>query len=261
MHFLFPSDPLDKSAPDEVYAEELGALRERGLSCSLFSFEDFESGNFRPRPAPGAGVAVLYRGWMLTPDAYSRLDSAVTSKGGSLATTPAQYRHCHHLPEWYPLCREFTPETVVLPRDSDFVAALADKRWPAFFVKDYVKSLTTARGSIAASPLEIEEIVSLIERYRGDIGGGVCVREFERLLPETEERYFVLHGQAHAREGEAPALAYEIARRIDSPFFSVDFVASEEGGLRLIELGDGQVSDRKKWTAERFAAMLAAAEC
>ncbi|AMP01555.1 hypothetical protein CAter282_3771 [Collimonas arenae] len=48
----------------------------------------------------------------------------------------------------------------------------------------------------------------------------------------------------------------EIAQRIKSPFFSIDTVSSDAGQLRLIELGDGQVSDRKKWTAKQFASML-----
>lgn len=256
MHILFPSDPFNKSAADEAYAEEFEAARGVGLACSLFSFEDFESGEFKPRPPLPARVEVLYRGWMLTPEGYSHLHQAVLAKGSALMTNPAQYRHCHYLPEWYSLCEEFTPETVFAPKNADFVALLEGKDWPAYFVKDYVKSLTTQRGSVAATPQEVAEVVSLIEQYRGMVEGGVCVRRFEHLLPDTEERYFVFNGQAHAREGGAPPLVQELATRIDSPFFSVDLVSSESAGLRLIELGDGQVSDRKKWPAERFASML-----
>jgi len=79
------------------------------------------------------------------------------------------------------------------------------------------------------------------------VEGGVCIRKFEELLPETEERYFVLQGKAFARCGDVPALVNEIAGRISSPFFSVDTVFAASGELRLIELGDGQVSDRKQW--------------
>jgi hypothetical protein len=256
MHLLFPSDPFGKSAVDEAYAEEFQAARAVGLSCSLFSFEDFEAGEFKPRPALPTDEQVLYRGWMLTPENYLRLHEAVVAKGSTLKINPLQYRHCHYLPEWYSLCEEFTPETIFAPRNADFVAVLAGKHWPAYFVKDYVKSLTTQRGSVAATPQEVAEVVSLIEQYRGMVEGGVCIRRFEQLLPETEERYFVFNGQAHARTGNAPPLVHELAARIESPFFSVDLVSSESAGLRLIELGDGQVSDRKKWPAERFASML-----
>jgi hypothetical protein len=256
MHLLFPSDPINRSVVDETYREEREASRAHGITSSLFSFEDFEAGEFKPRPALTANEEVLYRGWMLTPDGYSRLDSAVTARGGALKTSPAQYRRCHYLPEWYALCADVTPETIVVPRDTDFVTVLAGKNWPAYFVKDYVKSLTTQRGSVAATPQDVAEIVSLIEQYRGTIEGGICIRKFEILLPESEERYFVLNGQAHAREGDAPPLVHELARRIDSPFFSVDVIASHTGELRLVELGDGQVSDRKKWPVERFVSLL-----
>lgn len=256
MHFLLPSDPFNKSLADDAYAEEFEAFRAIGRTCSVFSFEDFESGQFKPRPGIPPGEAVVYRGWMLMPDDYSQLHAAVAKQGGALRTSPAAYRRCHYLPEWYPTCQDLTPETVFLQRDSDFAAELAEKHWPAYFVKDFVKSLTTARGSIASSAKEVEEIVALIEQYRGRVEGGVCVRKYEPLIPETEERYFVLNGHAYARQGEAPALVNEVARRVDCPFFSVDVVAAHDNGLRVIELGDGQVSDRKKWPAARFAAMF-----
>jgi ATP-grasp domain, R2K clade family 3 len=77
-------------------------------------------------------------------------------------------------------------------------------------------------------------------------------------VPDSEARYFVFRGKAYAREGDAPALVHEVARRIDSPFFSVDVALDANGELRLIELGDGQVSDRKHWPAARLIEMLCA---
>lgn len=257
MLLLFPSHPFDKSAADDAYADEFEAARAVGIACHLFSFEDFQAGEFKPRPALRADEQVLYRGWMLSPESFSALNDAISARGGVPVTTAAQYRLCHYLPGWYPLCAEFTPSTVVVPRDADFVAAVAGKNWSKFFVKDFVKSLTTARGSSATSPEEIATVVSLIEKFRGAVEGGVCIREFERLVPETEERYFVLNGKAHSREGTAPPLVDAISKRIDSPFYSVDAVLAEDGRLRLIELGDGQVSDRKMWPAARFISMLA----
>jgi hypothetical protein len=48
------------------------------------------------------------------------------------------------------------------------------------------------------------------------------------------------------------------ASRISSPFFTVDVARREDGTLRIIELGDGQVSDRKHWSSERLLALLRA---
>lgn len=256
MRLLYPSDPFAKRQPDETFQEEYDAAQAAELPCSLYSAEDFELGDFKPRPAIAEGEPVLYRGWMLTPDAYARLQAAVEGKGGIMLTSVDQYRRCHYLPEWYPLCEDVTPETVCLPKDADFASALADKGWPGYFVKDYVKSLTTSRGSIARTVDEIPEIIALIEKYRGQIEGGVCVRRLEDLRPETEERFFVFQGKPFGREGAVPEIVQRIAERIDSPFFSVDIVLAQDGTPRLIELGDGQVSDRKKWPADYFVRLL-----
>jgi len=257
MRLLFPCDPFNKLSADDNYAQEWQAAVEMGLACSLFSFEDFEEGVFRPRPALAAGDMLVYRGWMLRPERYAALFDACAAQGASLVTNAMQYLHCHYLPEWYGACIGDTPDTVFTTRDADFKVVVAGKDWPAFFVKDYVKSLTSTRGSIAANASEIALVVDLIEQYRGAIEGGVCIRRFEALLSDTEERYFVWHGRAYGRLGSVPELVESIASRIDSPFFSVDVVSSAEGQLRLIELGDGQVSDRKQWTVAQFMAMLA----
>ncbi|MEQ1774043.1 MAG: ATP-grasp domain-containing protein [Burkholderiales bacterium] len=259
MRLLYPCDPFEKKKPDEAYDEEFNVARQAGLSCSLYSAEDLDLGDFKPRPSLMEGEEVVYRGWMLTLDGYAGLQSAIEAKGGRMLTPMEQYRHCHHLPEWYPLCEDVTPKTVFLPKDADFVSALSSLGWPAYFVKDYVKSLTTSRGSVAKTVQEVPEIVSLIEKYRGQIEGGICIRQFEDLKVASEERYFVFKKKSFARDDIVPEVVDRIAARIDSPFFSVDIVLAADGTPRLIELGDGQVSDRKKWPAGRFVSIFSAA--
>jgi hypothetical protein len=255
MHFLVPSDPLNRNAADEIYAEEAAALSEAGL-VSLFSFEDFEGGTFRPRPVPPLGSEVVYRGWMMMPDSYERLASAVADRGSRMLTSPYYYRLCHYLPEWYALCADLTPRTVFASEKDDFTTLLASTGRSAFFVKDYVKSLTTERGSIARSADEVGEIVDLIRRYRGQVEGGVCIREFVELKPGSEDRYFVVNGTASARTGSPPDIVHEVARRVASPFFSVDVAITSDGTPLVIELGDGQVSDRKEWSVPRLLDVL-----
>jgi hypothetical protein len=256
MHFLYPCDPFDKKKPDEAYEEEFAAAQNAGFTCFLFSAEDFEMGDFKPRPAISFGGEILYRGWMLTPDRYALLQNAIESKGATVLVNTEQYRKCHYLPEWYLECEGLTPKTIFLSKDDDYSAALSRTGWKAYFVKDFVKSLTTARGSVARDVAEVCEVVNLIEHYRGQLEGGVCVRELEDLIPDTEERYFVFRGQSFAHNDVVPAIVQDIADRIRSPFFSVDIVLNIHGIPRLIELGDGQVSDRKKWSAAKFIAAL-----
>lgn len=256
MHLLYPCDPFDGKKPDDAYEEEFSAAQRAGFACFLFSAEEFGMGEFKPRPAHLFAGEILYRGWMLTPARYAQLQEAIEAKGATMVVGAEHYRQCHHLPGWYDQCRDLTPRTIFLSKDDDFSNALAATGWHACFVKDFVKSLTTTRGSIARNAAEIREVVDLIERYRGQLEGGVCIRELEDLRPETEERYFVFRGKAFARDGAVPDLVRDIAGRIASPFFSVDIALDAEGAPRLIELGDGQVSDRKKWPASAFIEVL-----
>lgn len=252
MRLLYPCDDFDKTQPSEIYREEYLAAKSVGLSCSLYSVEDFELGSLKPRPVFSTDEEVIYRGWMLTPSLYSELYLSIRSKNGKPITSPEQYRHCHYLPEWYGSCVSFTPKTIFCDRNSDFKSILSKYVWDKYFVKDYVKSLTTSRGSVAQTVAEIHEIIELIEKFKGCIEGGICIREFENFVAETEERYFIFKGRPFARDGIVPTIVEEVALRVESPFFSVDIIANPQGELRLIELGDGQVSDLKKWSPADF---------
>lgn len=258
IRLVYPSDPLDPKQPDENYAEELSAAKAAGLSCSLFPIEDLERGVFRPVSGLEAGDRVLYRGWMLDPAGYGSLCGAIKRAGAEPVTSLDDYLRCHYLPNWYEDCRDLTPATVFLARSADFVRELAPLVWPRYFVKDYVKSLTTARGSVADTPSQVAEVVDLIEKFRGRIEGGVCVRKFEEFEPDTERRYLIAAGTAFSPDGDIPGIVRELASRIASPFFSADVVKRKDGLLRLVELGDGQVSDRKQWSASRFVDVLLA---
>lgn len=256
MRLLYTSDPLNPKIVDETYMAEYEAAKAAGFEVSIFSFEDFMSGNFRPRPAPSCGEDVIFRGWMLPVADYERLISAITSRGSMAFTSTTDYQKCHYLPNWYPFLKEFTAETVFLSEDSDFVTELSIKHWSKYFVKDYVKSVSTAGGAIASEPEDIGRIVSLMKKYRGLIEGGICVRKYEDYLPDTERRFFVFRGKTFSVEGDVPELVYECASRINSPFFSIDVAQRSDGKLRVIELGDGQVSDRKEWAPEKFISIL-----
>jgi hypothetical protein len=122
-------------------------------------------------------------------------------------------------------------------------------------VKDYVKSLKTSIGSLIHDPMLIDRVVSELQSYRGDIEGGVCVRRVEDFLPDTEARYFVIAGKPFAPGGgrAVPDIVSDCAARIPSPFFSVDVVRRRDGVLRVVEVGDGQVSDLVGWSPGAFA--------
>jgi hypothetical protein len=256
LYLLYPGNPLRRNEPDELYAEEWAAARDLGCNSSLFPFEAFLAGTFRARPSLPPGGTVLYRGWMLTPDAYKRLHSEIALVGAELLTSLEQYELCHYLPKWYPQLKDFTPETHFYRESDDIGARLCELGWRGCFLKDYVKSLSIEGGSMVRDLTKIPEVLAKMKSYRGEIEGGLCVRQIEDFDPATEERFFVFRGQPFSRDDFVPEVVRVAVARINSPFFTVDTVKRRDGIVRIIELGDGQVSDRKQWSAVQLVALF-----
>ena len=257
MRIFYPHDPLDSRRPDGLFLPECEAVRAKGFDVSLFSFEDFMRGRFEPLPRPRADEAVLYRGWMMNLGQYERLVQAFRSFGLRPIVSLESYRAAHHLPCWYPFVKDWTAETLIFDAETNFEVELAQMRWPGYFVKDYVKSLNTGPGSLVTHPDEIARVIAQLKKYRGEIEGGVCLRHPEEYLPGSERRYFVANGHAFSADGDVPDLVAACAARIPSPFFSVDVARRSDGVPRIVEIGDGQVSDRKEWQAQQLVELLA----
>ena len=120
---------------------------------------------------------------------------------------------------------------------------------------DIVDELPLSQSTVSQHLKELKE-AGLI---RGEIEGGLCIRRVEPFVAESERRYFVLDGRPFSATGDpVPELVSQVARRIPSPFFSIDVIRREDGVLRLVEIGDGQVSDLVGWSTTAFAEMWAA---
>jgi len=253
-HFVFPADPLEPRAVDSYFAAQRDAFVASDFTTSLVSDATFESGAAL-RGVP-AGAIVVYRGWMIDERQYRNFAAAVERAGAVLLTSPEKYLLAHHLPNWYPLLANLTPETIFFPADADLSTELRNVGWPSFFIKDWVKSLKTSAGSMIADPTEAQRVVDDMRKFRGTIEGGICVRRVERFRPDSERRSFVIDRQPFAPAGaEAPSIVHDVASRIDHPFFSVDVALNEEGALRVVEIGDGQVSDPVGWSVDDFVAL------
>jgi hypothetical protein len=254
LHFLFPTG-RDSNTPDEMFADQMEAMTATGYTASLCSDAVLAGAKLLRGVPPGS--TVVYRGWMATTEEYASLAQAIEACGAVPLTSPAEYLAAHHLPNWYPLLADLTPDTRVFPADADIEAELRALGWEAYFLKDYVKSLKTARGSVVRDPADAPAVVAEMREYRGRIEGGICVRQVEEFEPDSERRYFVLCGVGYAASEAAPVpeVVRLCAERVLSPFFSVDVVRGRGGQLRVVEVGDGQVSDLVGWTPEAFAAM------
>ena len=257
MRFVYPADTFKPKQVDEFYADECAAAQNAGFATSLFNFEDFQAGRFRPSPAFQDGDSILYRGWMMDEAEYLHLHDSFVAHGGRPLTSPEPYLLCHHLPRWYPLLRQFTAETRFYSESDNICADLASAGWGDCFVKDYVKSLSTDGGSVAKDLASIPTVISKMRKYRGRVEGGVCTRRLEQYDPATERRFFVYQGKAMGDGETPPSLVVDAAAIISSPFFTVDVAKRTDGVLRIIELGDGQVSDRKHWNSKDFIQIFA----
>ena len=257
MRVLFPFNPLNEKEADGPFNDEYLRLKEMGIECSLFDYDSLSFDEFRPKPSLNEGDVVLYRGWMLNPNTYKKLSNLVSRSGGEMLTSTNDFLKSHHLPGWYDTVIDFTPETIFVENEQEVVSEAAKSGWGKFFVKDFVKSNYSERGSIANSLPEVQEIIDLIREHRGEIEGGIALRKVEELVGESEVRYFVFNGKPYSPNGVIPAMVVEIAARHKTPFFSVDVVQRIDGEFRLIEIGDGQVSDRKNWEAGVFCKALA----
>jgi ATP-grasp domain, R2K clade family 3 len=237
-----------------MFRDEAQAMAAAGRDIHLIDTEALTSGSSRIRPPLDPGARVVYRGWMLTQGAYVNLSASVERAGGSCFTSPEQYAATHYLPNWYAIVKDYTPETVFLDTGADLVSKLRRLGWGRFFVKDHVKSLKTSIGSIVEDPKQIETVVSEIGKYRGFIEGGLCIRRVEDFITDSERRYFVLNRSPYAAEPGAtiPEPVTYCAEAIASPFFSVDVARRADGVERIVEIGDGQVSDLVGWFVERF---------
>lgn len=256
LQIIYPNDMLTPSLADETFSAEYTLACQHNIHCVLLSSEAAALGEYRFSSPLLENVPVIWRGWMLRQDEYENLSRAVIKKGAQMLTSTETYLSCHHLPGWYEQCRDLTPETIITHPDADFDLLTLASQWSAWFVKDYVKSLTTSRGSIAHSAQEIREIMSLLKQYRGEIEGGVCLRRVEAFDSTSEQRFFVMDGHVYGPRDEIPDKVIDIAKRMRSPFFSIDVINNDKGELRLVEIGDGQVSDTKEWSVERFVRML-----
>jgi hypothetical protein len=178
MQFIFPADPLNPNKMDEFFKPQ--AVELTVGYPAVFSLEEGTVQRVT------AGDSVMYRGWMLNEDQYTQLSSLVEAQGAMLFTSTEQYLNTHHIPNWYPLLKQYTPDTISFSnrwlKDGNLVGALRMLKqfgWEKFLLKDYVKSLKTEGGSVLTDVEDAPKVMELMEKYRGTIEGGICVRRYE----------------------------------------------------------------------------------
>lgn len=269
LSLLIPSDPLAPARPDDHFTWRARAAQEAGVPVAVFDADDLDAPRGVRRLA--AGSTAVVQGWMLAADAYADVERAVGARGAALLTTRDAYARAHHVPGWYEVFADLTPPSVWLPADAapaDLASAARGLGSGAFVVKDWVKSRKHewATACYAPGAGAVPGVAAEMLRLLDDgLVGGVVIRAFEDFTGE-EARVWWVGGDlavvtAHPDTPEAvvePDLAGvgEAVRALGCPFVTTDLVRRADGAWRVVEVGDGQVSDFPR-TGD-YAALLAA---
>lgn len=273
---LHCADPLHPRRPDEHFAAEAALAAELGATVALIDHDALTGGDTARAVArvPANLGTAWYRGWMTSADRYAALHRALAARGVHLATGPEQYRTAHELPGWHGTFAALTPASRWIPLGpgefpaADALAALAGQLpgGPGM-VKDFVKSrkgepeaFFVADLADAAALRKTAEC--FIERQGPDLAGGLVVRAFEDFIGTdgraAEARVWWVRGEPvvigphpdHPTAVVEPDLTgvAEAVAALGCPFVTTEVAQRADGTWRVVEAGDGQVSDFPRGT-------------
>jgi hypothetical protein len=270
---LFCADPLRPRRVDEHFAVEADAVREAAGTVALIDHDALLHGD-----ADGAVARVpvdlgpaWYRGWMIPAARYRELAEALTARRAGLLVSPDDYRRAHELPGWYDVFAGVTPRSVWcpaepghLPSTEDIAKLVAPLGAGPGIVKDFVKSRKHEWDEacyvpdLADTPAVHRVVRRFVDLQGIDLAGGVVVRAFEPFVttgPDAgEARVWWLDGEpvlAGAHPDTPDRVPTPDLTAVRSPvralgcrFVTTDFARRADGTWRVVEVGDGQVSDR-----------------
>ncbi|GIF66542.1 hypothetical protein Ais01nite_45770 [Asanoa ishikariensis] len=265
MILLVPGDPLRPRRPDEHFAPEAAAARVAGLDVAVVDHDALTRGGAGRAvgavPA-GSGVAV-YRGWMLRGPEYAAFAESLAVRGVRLRTTAEEYRKAHELPGWYAALATVTPlsEWTEGWRRADFERARIGLGSGPAVLRDYSKSMKAYWHEATFIP-DLDDAEAgwrvaqrFLELREDEAVGGFVLRRYERF-GSAEVRTWWIDGEC-VLVGAHPDTPHEIpgtevdlvavaplVAGLGLPFVTVDLALRADGVWRVVELGDGQVSDR-----------------
>jgi hypothetical protein len=214
---------------------------------------------------------------MLESEQYRDFAAALAERGVTLRTSPEQYRKAHELPGWYPALTGLTPPSVWTSGSArvEFDRCRQQLGSGPVMLRDYVKSMKHYWDEAAFIP-EIADsgtawriAARFLELREDSFVGGFVLRRYEDFGTAEARTWWVagrcvLIGAHPDTPNEPPpsdldlSAVPEVVAGLGLPFVTVDLAHRTDGTWRVVELGDGQVSDRPS-TLEPLALIAAIA--
>lgn len=248
MQIIYPSDDFNNKIIDESYLEESILAKANGFNIGILDITKFKE-DYSGLSKVDKNELSIWRGWMFKDYQYKKLEEQC-----NLLISTEEYISSHYIVNWYDKVSQYTPKSIFI-KEGDEININENR----YFVKDYVKSNTGKLGSIANNLKEVMEIIKELKKYRGDIEGGICLRDVVDLKEETEQRLFVVNGKVFSNDNIYPDYINDVVSILNpKKFYSLDIVDTKENKNIIIEIGDAQVSDIKKWNLNNFIKVLLA---
>lgn len=272
LRVLFCADPLTPAQVDEHFAGQATTVRELDGQVALIDHDALLAGraDAAVRRVPRGSGPWWYRGWMIPAAAYTDLAEALRRRDAEMRVSARRYRSAHELPGWYGTFRQVTPDSDwmqwmpgAVPTERDVMALAGGLAPGAAVVKDFVKSrkheweeacyipdLTDIKRTTAV-------VARMVELQEDTLNGGIVLRRFEEYCQNNgqpaEARVWWIDGvpvmvTAHP---DTPALVPHpdlaaiapLVVAFGCPFVTTDMAQRADGEWRVVEVGDGQVSD------------------
>jgi len=208
MELLVVCDDQDRKKIDKDFYPESVAIRDLKIPFSLIDFDkmvddgDYSAAISKVKPSELFREAI-YRGWMLSPNQYSRLFYELYKKGVTLINTPTNYNYCHMLPYCYESIKHVTPTTtwINLPKEyneekevegwvSIHFSEIKDLLKPfgkrPIIIKDFVKSAKHFWDTACFIPdaSDSDKVLSTICKFNDvncGVAGGLVFRQYVEL--------------------------------------------------------------------------------
>ena len=280
MNIIFPSQPYTNlKEVDYNFKEEYDVALLLGFIICLFDFDEMMKRKKLVTTAPkhGSRTRYIYRGWQMKTEDYDEFDCELSEqKNIFLLNDYFDYKDFHLYKFIYnkltnKFQRSWIFDDYFINGKNDSGNMISDIKISLsnltnidnFFIKDFVKSEADIL-KIENNKFTIEEnVYKFIYLRSNSYERGIVLKEWSDDVKE-ERRYFVYDDKTvisndfdglYTQFVQQAAIELRVSVGEPISFYSMD-VAKVNGEVKIIEVGDGQVSSLKGIDAKNFYKML-----